>query len=359
MIRALAAEPPPAKVEERVAGRLVLALGARSLPPRAVPERPRRPLPEPGLAVGRFSGFLTSLAVVLTCLTATVAQGMLPVPWAPKRPGKEVAIEQWRLVDNGRLWTDLGTDALTFSPKDGHLLMTISAKGVDSWDVANPEHPERVGLGEHGVKSRALLGVSPDGLTLVVVDGQSVLGLRTDNGQRVWSITNPHTKVKAIHVSQYSVMFAVSDATRSTQLQSVSPGETDGTRTTAKGRIPLDARAAQFSPDGKTLAIATDDGALHLWDTSSSSGPRRTGPPFPAENKRTTALAFSADGRLLATVDADHVARLWDVENPERPQPLGSPLASNVPVTAIAFSRDPRLVATVGTDRTAYLWRRN
>jgi WD40 repeat protein len=248
---------------------------------------------------------------------------------------------------------------LAFSPKDSHLLLTISAKGLDSWDVTEPEHPERVGLGGYGVTGRAPLGVSPDGRTLVVADGRDVLGLRTDTGQRVWSITKPHDKVKAIHASRNGVMLAVSDATRFTQLQSAAPGETNGVRATAKGQIPLGARAAQFSPDGRKLAIATSNGTLHLWDISSSGEPHRAGPPFAAENGRTTALAFSADGHLLAAVGADHVARLWDVENPKRPQPLGSPLVSNAPITALAFSGDPHLVATVGTDHTAYLWRRN
>ncbi|MFJ2215404.1 WD40 repeat domain-containing protein [Streptomyces sp. NPDC101062] len=357
LVRALAAAPPSATAEERFAGRLVLALGARSLPPRSAPAQPHLPLQEPRPAVGWFCEFLTAFAVVLICLTATVAQGVLPAPWEHNEPGKKVTIEQWRLID--RLWTDLGADALTFSPKDSHLLLTISTKGLDSWELTDPEHPERVSPGGHGVKSRAPLRVSPDGLTLVVADGRSVFGLRKDTGQRVWSIAKPHNTVKAIHASRYGLLLAVSDATRFTQLQGASPGDADGVEPSAMGQIPLGARAAQFSPDGKTLAIATGDGTLNLWDVFSSGGPRRVSPPFAAENGRTTALAFSADGRLLAAVGADHVARLWDVENPKQPQPLGSPLPSNAPVTAVAFSGDPRLVATIGTDHTAYLWKRD
>lgn len=358
LIRALAAEPLPAMAQERFAGRLVLALGARSLPPRAVSEQPRLTLQNPRPAVGWTTGVLTAFAVVLTCLTATVAQEVLRVP-SHKGPGKEVAIEQWRLVGDGRLWSDLGADALAFSPTDSHLLLTISAKGLDSWELTEPEHPERVSPGGHGVKGGAPLSISPDGRTLVVADSREVLGLRTDTGQRVWSIAKPHHKVKAIHASQYGVLLAVSDATRLTQLQSAPPKAADGRQPTTKGQIPLGAHAAQFSPDGRTLAISTGDGTLHLWDVSSPGEPRRAGRSFTAENVRTTALAFSADGRLLAAVGADRVVRLWDVENPKSPRPLGSPLASNAPVTAIAFSRDPRLVATVGTDHATYLWRRN
>ncbi|WP_327402287.1 hypothetical protein OG194_20580 [Streptomyces sp. NBC_01288] len=302
--------------------------------------------------------FLTAFAMVLTCLMATFAQKILPVPWSHDGPGREVGIEQWRLVDNGRLWTDLGADVLAFSPKDGHLLLTISPKGLDSWDVTEPEHPERVAPGGRGVKSRAPLGIGPDGRTLVIADGQDVRGLRTDTGQRIWSINKPRNEVRAIHVGQSGVMLAVSDATHFTQLLSVTPGDTRGGQPTSNGQIPQGARAAQFSPDGTILATAADDGMLCLWDISAAE-PRRAGPPFAAENGRASTLAFSADGRLLAAIGVDHVVRLWNVEDPERPRPLGRPLDANAPVTALAFSRDPRLVATVGMDHTAYLWRRN
>ncbi|MFC8826809.1 WD40 repeat domain-containing protein [Streptomyces sp. NPDC057137] len=356
--RALAAEQLPATAEERLAERLGPASAPRSSPQRAVLQQPRLPLQKPRPTVGWFSRSPTPFAVAVACLTAIVAQEVLPVPWSHKGPEKEVKIEQWRLVENGRLQTDLGADALAFSPENSHLLLTISAKALDSWDVTEPEHPERVTPGGHGVKNRAPLGITPDGQTLVVADGRHVLGLRTDTGQRVWSTTKPHNKVKAIHASRYGVMLALSDASRFTQLKTAFPGDADGVQPAAKGQIPLGAHAAQFSPDGRTLAIAISDGTLHLWDISSGE-PRCVSPPFAVESGRTTALAFSADGRLLAAVGADHVARLWDVENPKRPRPLGSPLASNTPVTALAFSRDPRIVATVGIDRTAYLWRRN
>ncbi|MFE4056030.1 WD40 repeat domain-containing protein [Streptomyces sp. NPDC059096] len=297
---------------------------------------------------------MTAFAGALACLTIAVGQGVLTMPWTHEKP--EDTIEQWRLVD--RLWPGQGADALTFSPEDSYVLLTTSPKGLDSWELTDPEHPGRVSPGGHGVKSGAPLGVSPDGWTLVAADGRNVLGLRTDTGQRVWSITKPQNTVKAIHVSRHGVLLAVSDTTRFTQLQSASPGDADGAKTATEGQIPLGARAARFSPDGRTLAIATDDGTLHLWNIASSGGPRRVSPPFADENGGTTALAFSADGRLLATVGADHIARLWDVENPRHPHPLGSPLP-NTPVTAVAFSGDPHLVATVGTDRTAYLWKRD
>ncbi|WP_405861003.1 WD40 repeat domain-containing protein [Streptomyces sp. NBC_01515] len=356
---ALAAESSAATAGERAAGRFVPALAAEPLPPRAVPGQPRLLFEKLHPAVSWVSRFLAAFVAILACLTATVTLGGLPVPGVHEGPKREAATEQWRLVDTGRLWTDLGADVLAFSPKDSRLLLTISPKGLDSWDVTEPEHPERVTPGGLGVKSRAPLGISQDGRTLVVADGEEVSGLRTDTGQRVWSISMPRNEVKALHVERSDVMLAVSDATHFTRLLSVTPGDTDGGKPTTNGQIRLGARAAQFSPDGKILATATDDGMLRLWDISSAADPRRAGPPFAAESGRTSALAFSADGRLLAAIGADHVVRLWNVGNPERPRPLGRPLAANAPVTALTFSRDPRLVATVGIDHTAYLWRRN
>src|SRR5262249_25298729 len=63
-----------------------------------------------------------------------------------------------------------------------------------------------------------------------------------------------------------------------------------------------------LSPDGKLLA-APPAGELKLWEVAS-------GKPVPTPiqpRSRATALAFSPDGRSLATGTADGAARLWDL----------------------------------------------
>ena len=62
---------------------------------------------------------------------------------------------------------------------------------------------------------------------------------------------------------------------------------------------------------------------------------------------------FSPDGRRLATASQDGTARLWDAATG---QPVGVPLRHGQPVTLAVFSPDGRRLATAAADGTAHIW---
>jgi WD40 repeat protein/DNA-binding SARP family transcriptional activator len=121
--------------------------------------------------------------------------------------------------------------------------------------------------------------------------------------------------------------------------------------------------AADVSPDGSTIAVASSDDTVRLFDP-------RTGrllSSFPiTQTGRTYRVLLSPDARTVATLGGDAVVRLWDRDGHPLGPPLGTgPAGDNQGGTAVplgaflstaAFSPDGRLLATVDETGHGLVW---
>ena len=105
-----------------------------------------------------------------------------------------------------------------------------------------------------------------------------------------------------------------------------------------------------YSPDGKRLATASQDGTAKVWDVSSGEE------KFTLDILRQSgvnAIVYSSDGQLLATSSDDGQANVWDANTGRE---LLSLRGHTNEVWAIVFSADGKRIATASIDGTAKIW---
>ncbi len=126
-------------------------------------------------------------------------------------------------------------------------------------------------------------------------------------------------------------------------------------------------RSVAFAPDGKTLASASDDQTVKLWDARSGQLLNT----LTGHESSVLSVSFAPDGKTLASASWDQKVKLWDARSGQLLNTLNASSSSQwrstereyprtwmivSPVNSVAFAPDGKTIASAGDDQTVKLW---
>ncbi len=256
-----------------------------------------------------------------------------------------------------------GGSSVAFLP-DGKSLLTLSVGGtLRTWDTT--DWSEKILLREvnppfalsHDRKFLAAAAREGRGRdTLVVWDTETWQSVRSFPGASAPTAFSPDGRSLAMATREGIVLTSIQGDAGAVVLE-------NSTNVFVRGPGPW-ARAEQslaFTPDGSAIIVArnvlSERGVfvLSIWDARTGKDIGRL--PESVEQIEHTgvisSIAFSPDGQTLATASMDHSIRLWDFKQRKRIATLHGHVSE---VWALAFAPDGKTILTGGKDGSVKLW---
>jgi WD40 repeat protein/serine/threonine protein kinase len=193
-------------------------------------------------------------------------------------------------------------------------------------------------------------------------DGPWIASAGYDGVQFSVKVWNPRTRRDVFKVPAPTELFAVAYSPDGRHLVTGGMGRAiqvleaeTGRPVCVLGTHEREIRGITFSRDGRTLASASGDGKVKLWDAARLTEPQdsrltlRGRVPGQCVN-----IAFSPDGSRLATGGEDKTVKVWDVQTGKELHTLRGHTAE---VYALVFSPgDGQWIASAGEDSTVKIW---
>lgn len=111
--------------------------------------------------------------------------------------------------------------------------------------------------------------------------------------------------------------------------------------------------AIAWSPDGKRIASASNDGTVHVWDAATGQRFFR----YHGHRGSVNAVAWSPNGSYIASASSDTTVQIWDaLQTGEGSASLYTYRGHSGNMRSLAWSADNKRIASGGDDKTVQVW---
>src|SRR5262249_37652263 len=287
------------------------------------------------------------LSLACVAVLAVAARAVPPPKNAPRLDAHGDPLPPGAIARLGtlRFRAPVEVNALAFAP-DGKTIAVSSGNCLFLFDTASGKRTRRV-LGADCRWDLVSPPVfSPDGRRLAR-RGRTTDGRRVKGAVRVWELASEKLRDydadKAVWVgwSAGGDPLAVCLEAGALRLRELAAGRARRFECSDLKKPELsDYVVCTYTPDGQALAVADEQGTVHVWD-SATGRERCTVKP---RGDSILGLAFSSDGRTLASLNRE-VAKLWDARTGKLLHTVG---VGQKYIATVAFTPDSKVLATVG-----------